>query len=115
MNSLNRLDPRSSAGLGGFFPAVRSQRLGVRVRFTVSPALASPTITFESPGSSGTPHSSCVFGRRISASIKRTLWPATASDMATLAETTLLPSPGPVLVTRIDFDQASAEENTTFV
>ena len=40
---------------------------------------------------------------------------ASASDIARLAETTLLPSPGPVLVTTIDFAPASVDEKSTLV
>ena len=71
---------------------------GLHLR-TASLALQSPTSRFDNPGSCGRSKISWTRGRRMSASISSTRWPACASAIARLLDTTLLPSPGPALVT----------------
>ena len=51
----------------------------------------------------------------MSASISSTRCPACASDTARLLDTTLLPSPGPALVTTMMCAPSSADEKSTFV
>jgi hypothetical protein len=54
-------------------------------------------------------------GRRMSASISNTRCPACAKLIARLVATSVLPSPGPVLVTTRLREPSSADENSTLV
>ena len=65
-------------------PAVSTDSPGTAVSCTAALIGASPTSTFERPGSWLRPKMSCAFGFRRSASISSVRWPARASEKARL-------------------------------
>ena len=68
ISSLYFGEQSNSTGFGGMCPAASSVRFGTDVARAASASEASPTNTFDRPGSCERPSASCIRGRRMSAS-----------------------------------------------
>ena len=96
-----RLEPTSSAGLGGTGPLVRTDRPGIEVVCATSANGSASSSALVRPRLLPSPKTRCSVGRRRSESMRQTREPVCASTTPKLATVVDLPSPGVDEVTRI--------------